>query len=578
MAKDKSKSIAAKKSAKGKKSPRVIAITVISIVLAAVLLTGVGLFFYLYKFDFNGTILENVSVAGVDVGGMTRSEAKTAITDAIGDSYTSTPMVVTVSGITVTIDPEVSGADLNVDAAVWDAYKYGRRGFSGQKQADIRQASGEGINVDVSPYLGLRSFKVKQMLDAFSEHFSTSLTQSTYEVTGQAPELTLCVQLGIPEYGLDLGELYDTVVKAYGANQFQAEGSCAMLEPDPIDLDAILKQYAVAPVDAKYDTTTFDVIDGANGCGFDVEAVRTKLEKTPYGERVEIPFDIIEPETTAQMLTDKLYRDTLGNHTATQSSSSSRQTNLRLACEAINGTILLPGQTFSYNETLGERTEEKGYKYGASYSGGETVTTIGGGICQVSSTLYYCCLQADLEIITRENHSYAPGYVPLGMDATVSWGYLDFSFRNNMDYPIRIDASADGGSTTVSLMGTDERDYYIDMEYVVTAYYKYETTYETLPSNNPKGYKDGDYIVSPCSGYKVETYRCKYNKETKELISRDFEATSKFTKRDAVICKIDDGTPPTTPTTPATPTTPPEDAPGIGNGGVTEGDGELPEA
>ena len=561
MPKQKSKSIAASKSEKKHRSPRVIAITVISLVLATVVLAGVSACFYLFHFDFNGTILKNVSVAGIDVGGMTRQEAKEAIAKGIGDSYATMPMEVTVSDISVTIDPEVSGASLNIDAAVWHAYIYGRRGFSAQQAQDLRQAADQGISVDISPYLGLKTASIKKSLNTFSEHFATTLTQSTYSVTGEAPELTLVVQLGIPEYGLDLNELYDSVLQAYSSHNFRTEGHCTMLKPDPIDLAGILNTYAVTPVNAQYDPATFDVIDGSNGCSFDIEAVQAKLDETPYGQKVEIPFDIVEPEVTAKMLTEKLYRDTLGNHTATQSSSSNRQTNLRLACEAINGTILYPGDVFSYNDTLGERTEEKGYKYGASYSGGETVTTIGGGICQVSSTLYYCALQADLEIIT------------------LSWGYLDFCFRNNMDYPIRIDASADGGSTTISLMGTDERDYYIDMEYVVTAYYKYETTYETLPSNNPKGYKDGDYIVSPCSGYKVNTFRCKYNKETDELITKDFEATSTFVKRDAVICKISDGAPPSAPTVPTEPTEPttPEDVPGIGNGGVTEDGGELPE-
>ena len=572
----KKKSIAAGKAARGKKSYGRVALITAGVTILSVIVIAFGALLYFYGFDFNGTILENVTVAGVNVGGMTRQEAVAALTSATADTYTSTPMVVSVYDVSVTIDPEVSGASLNANAAVWRAYQFGRRGFAQQQAKDRKMAATEGIQVDATPYLGLNKSAIKKALNTFTDHYTTTLTQSTYEVTGTAPELTLTVHLGIPEYGLDLDALYADVLAAYSDNLFHTEGTCAILEPTPIDLDGILEEYAVAPIDAKFNTETFEIIDGSNGCSFDIAAVTEILSNTPYGETVDIPFDIIKPETTSEMLSEMLYRDALGTHTATQSSSANRQTNLRLACEAINGIILMPGDVFSYNETLGERTEDKGYKYGASYSGGETISTIGGGICQVSSTLYYCALQADLEIITRENHSYAPGYVPLGMDATVSWGYLDFCFRNNQDYPIRIDAQADGGSTTITLMGTDTKDYYIDMEYVVTAYYPYETVYETHPTNNPKGYKDGEYIVSPCSGYDVNTYRCKYNKETKELISRDFEAKSKFVKRDAIICKIDDTpteTPPTTETT-----TPPEDqeTPGIGNGGVTEDSGELP--
>jgi vancomycin resistance protein YoaR len=239
-------------------------------------------------------------------------------------------------------------------------------------------------------------------------------------------------------------------------------------------------------------------------------------------------------------------------------SDADRNTNLRLACEAINGLVLFPGEIFSYNEALGERTAERGYKPGPSIENGKMSTTIGGGICQVSSALYYCTLIADLEILERESHRFAVNYVPLGMDAAVSWGYLDFRFKNNTNYPIRIEATADGGTVNVSLVGTDEKDYYVEMEYEVKATYGYDTLYETMAQDNEEGYKNGDYIVKPHTGYLIHTYRCTYKKgtATKELIAKEAEAITKYEKCDAVICVISDGTT--------------EDTPGIGNGNVTE--------
>ena len=567
-----SRSMADKKTEKKRTSPvKILAIILCSLLLLAVVVIAAGAF-YFYHFDFGGTILQNVYVAGVNVGGMTVSQATDAVKAATANTYTSQNMTVKVLDQEITIAPADSGAKLNVSFAIWDAYSYGRRGFESQQMMDLAD-SADGITLDITKYLHLDKRAIRSSLDEFSRYYSTNLTQSTYEVTGSNETLTLVVHLGIPEYGLDLDDLFEKVMDSYCANLFFTEGECGILEPDPIDLEAIHKEHYVAPVDASY-SEKFDVIEGKDGFGFDVSSAKEKLADAAYGSTVEIPFSPIAPEITGKMLSERLFCDTLGNHTATQSSSSNRQTNLRLACEAIDGVILYPGDVFSYNETLGERTAEKGYKYGASYSGGETISTIGGGICQVSSTLYYCCLQADMEILKRENHSYAPGYVPLGMDATVSWGYLDFSFRNNHDYPIRIDAKADGGSTTVSLVGTDTKDYYVKMEYVVTAYYKYETKYETMKPDNPKGYKDGDTITSPCSGYDVVTYRVKYKKGTDEQISKDYEATSKFAKRDAVICKIDNGTT----TTPPTESAPPDTTqPGIGNGNVTEDGGALPE-
>lgn len=567
MPKQKTKTVAEKKQNKKKRSAGSVATGIICSVVIGLAVVIAAACYYLYHFDFNGTIMDNVSIAGVSVGGMTRKEARAAVNKAVEETYQTQPMVVKIYDVTVEIPADTANIKLNSTLAVWDAYRYGRRGFASQVALDQDRSQYGGIEVNVGPYLSMDKEAVQAALSEFGNHYNTTLSQSTYEVTGTAPELTLVVHLGVPEYGLDLSALFDEVTRAYRKNQLFYETECVMLKPEPLDLKSILEANATQPVNATY-TEKFDVNEGINGCTFDIAAVQTKLDETPYGETVEIPFDQIQPEITGDSLRANLFRDELGHHVATQSSSSSRATNLRLACEAINGVILYPGDEFSYNDTLGERTTERGYKTGIAYVGGESVPSIGGGICQVSSTLYYCALQADLEIIERENHCYAPGYVPLGMDATVSWGSLNFRFKNNTDYPIRIDAVADGGSTTVTLVGTDTKDYYIKMEYAVTGSYQYETIYKEMKADNEKGYKDGDTITSPTIGYDVVTYRCKYNKSNDELISKDFEAKSHFSKRDAVICKIISDTPAPT----VEPTTP-----GIGNGGVTEENGSLPE-
>ena len=310
--------------------------------------------------------------------------------------------------------------------------------------------------------------------------------------------------------------------------------------------------------------STFTVQEANYGYCFDLDLAQAALQDAAYGETVEIPFQRIPPEILSESLSSVLYRDVLATYTASSESDADRDVNLDLACKAIDGIILYPGDRFSYNEALGERTEAKGYKPGPSYSGNDTVYTIGGGICQVSSSLYYCALVADLEIIERENHGFAPAYMPLGIDATVNWGTLDFVIRNNMDYPIRIEASASGGKVTVSILGTDERNYYVEIESKLIRTHSYSTTYEEMRSGNEKGYKDGDVIVSPYTGYDMETYRCKYNKKTKELISRELEDTSNYRKRDAVICKIVGSTQP--------PVTTPPDL----SGGISDSGGALP--
>jgi len=554
-------------------------VAVAAICLAAVAITGgliAGCFYLTNRDKDSGTILENVSIAGVDVGGMTKEVARYAVEAATEKTYSQKSMVIRVGNTETEITPAESNVKLDIKAAVEKAYAYGRTGSSQQQQNEQMNALRNGYSIPSDVYLTLNTKAIQAEIDALGSNFSSTFLQSSYEITGEKPSLLesaedvqgqkLVIHVGTPEYALDLDALYAQVLDAYAANTFLVEAECPATLPDPIDLAVIWEEYYVEPVDAVMEEGTFEVKEALYGYGFDLDLAQAALNDTQYGETLEIPFERIAPEILSESLSGVLFRDVLGTYTASSASDPNRDINLAQACKAINGMVLYPGDRFSYNNALGERTEANGYKPGASYSGNETVYTIGGGICQVSSSLYYCALVADLEILERECHAFAPSYMPLGVDATVNWGTLDFIFRNNMDYPIRIEASASGGKVTVSILGTDERNYYVQIEHELIRTHSYSTTYEEMTADNEDGYKDGDVIVSPYTGHDVQTYRCKYNKETKELISREAEATSNYRKRDAVICKIID--PPEETTEPTVP-------PDIG-GGISDGAGALP--
>lgn len=545
-----------KKSSGSHRTAGIVAICVATVAIAIGIAAG---YFYLQDAELNGVILENVSVAGVDVGGMTQADAINAVRAATSGTYSTTPMVVKVLESQAEIPVEYVGS-LDVRGAVKAAYKFGNSGSQTTREEQQQIAMSTGYVVDLSPYLELNEQGIRGILSQLGANYSSTLSQSTYEVVGTAPEQTLVVTLGMPEYGLDLNALYEKVLDAYSRNQFLVEGECGMIEPTPIDLEAIYNEHYVAPVDASFDPDTYEVVEGKDGYGFDLQSAKEKLESAPYGSTVEIPFTKLAPEITAENLSKTLYRDELATYSAASASDSDRDTNLRLACEAIDGMILYPGDVFSYNDALGERTLARGYKLGPSYSGSETVMTPGGGICQVSSALYYCVLMAELDVLVRQNHGYAPSYVPLGMDATVSWGSIDFRFRNSSDYPIRIEATASGGTTTVTLIGTEVRDYRVELEYEELSKQDYSISYKTMSADNPDGYKDGDYIVEPYTGYSIKTYRCKYDKVTDELLSRDFIDQSTYKMRDGVICRIENS---------ANQSDDDSDT-GIGNGRVTE--------
>lgn len=529
-----------------KRKKKLNKISSILIVCIAVLFIGAIIAggIYIYDLDQNSLIADGVIIAGVDVGGKNKSDAIDAVSEATQDTYTKEPMRVKVLDTEIEIKAYISQAKLDVRKAVKAAFK--------------QTAPGP---VDLTPYLNLDEAAIRKALDELGKKYSSTLSKSVAEVTGTAPNHVLVVTLGTPEYGLDMNELYNNVLQAYSNNVFFTEGKCKLIEPQPINLQTYLDDYYIEPKDARFELGTFEIIDAVDGYGFDIEQATKQLEAAAPGSKVEIPFVPLKAPVTAEVLRGILYRDTLYEHTATEKTSDDdRNTNLRLACEAIDGLIIYPGDTFSYNNALGARTAAKGYRPGPAYESGRVIKSIGGGICQVSSVLYYCALMADLEILTRQNHGYSVAYMDPGMDAAVSWGSLDFCFRNNTNYPIKIEAEAKGNATTVRLLGTDEKDYYIKLRYEVSNENHYQIKYEDYPANNAEGYKDGDIIQDGHTGCVVVTYRAKYDKKTNAMISEVEEDTSYYSRLDAIACRISDSS--------AGPDQ------GIGNGAVTE-DGSL---
>lgn len=517
-------------------------------VLATVLLLAVLLAAWLLitkPWEGTGTIYPNISAGGVDLSGLTRQEAEDAL-QSVAAAYSRESMVIHVGGETIELDPAAAGVKLDVAAVAREAWEYGRRGTEAQQTQEQEQARLEGYEVELTDHLGLDMTAIQRAVDMLGAEFET---RTEWHLEGERPRLaldqpagedqTLVITLGT-EFGLDTTALMQKILDAYNEGRFLVEISQEELGETSVNLDAIYQETYVAPVDAQVDPKTFQVLsDGTYGYGFDLDAAREQLSSAQPGDVLRIPLARIDPEITAANLQDSLFQDELAAcRSEYDPTDTDRSENLRLACEAIDGLVLNPGDVFSYNETLGQRTEEKGYRPGDAYVGGETVKTIGGGICQVSSTLYYCTMVADLEIVERDCHMYAPTYVPLGMDATINWGTIDFKFRNSTNYPLRIEAKLEDDQVCVRLLGTDEKDYYVELEYEILSTTDYQTVYQEMEFGNEKHYVDGDVIVTPYTGYDVQTYRCKYDKATGQLLSREEESFSRYDPRDEVVCKI----------------------------------------
>lgn len=531
--------------AKKKHTGLVIGLCIFLIVAVVAVLLGFIVMQQLEKLP----ILPNVKVAGVDVGGLTVTEATSVVKNAIGNDYNTKDISIQLFDETVTVPAALSGGIPNVEKAVKAARNYGQVGFPSKIQEEKEIAATTGYLVNLEDYMQIDKNGIMQILETARAKYDSKLTQSTWEVTGDKPtleelaagtvDMQLTINIGTAKYHIDTDVIFAQIVDAYSKREFAVTANCSKTDPDPVDVDAILQEHQIAAQDAYWDTKTYKVVEAVFGLGFNADDAKSTLSNAAYGSQITIPFEKTEPETTTQELEERMFRDTLATFTAESSSDSGRKKNLKLACAAVDGIILNPGDVFDYNEALGQRTTAKGYREANAYVNGETVKTVGGGICQVSSTIYYCALMADLEIVTRRNHSYPSSYIPLGMDATVSWGGPEFRFKNNTNYPIKIVASASGGDTTISIMSYDDRDYYVKMEYEVLKKTSYSVVYKTFAHDNPEGYKNGQVLSTPYTGYVVDTYRVKYNKATNEEISRTYEARSTYKHRDKVIAKVE---------------------------------------
>ena len=443
---------------------------------------------------------------------------------------------------------------MDVNAAVDAAYDYGRTGTPEEKEQALAASMNSEHPVALLPYLTLNLDYIRQELEDYGKSFNSVYAPSSTSLDGEMPILdadaegfdpnaacpNLVIEMGNPGRYIDMEKVYNRVLDAYSFNQFHltVEMDEAETLPDLIVLDEVRANYYQEPQDAVVDKETYEVTMEVYGFDFDLETAIAALDQAQYGDTVTIPMQMIAPEKLGGPLREVLFRDVLAEYQTEHTKDKNRNTNLELACAAINGLILDPGEIFDYNTVVGERTSAKGYKSAAAYSSGKTVQTIGGGVCQVSSTMYYCCLVSDMEIVNRLPHSYVSSYMPLGMDATVSWGGPEFTFKNNTNYPIRIETWVADGYVHCKFIGTDEKDYYIEMEYEITGTNGPTTVYEEYPPDNPEGYKDGEVIQTAYKGYWVNTYKNKYDKETGELIVREFDQMSAYKKRDKIIAKI----------------------------------------
>ena len=465
---------------------------------------------------YDGRILKGVSIGGLDVGGMTRKEATGALRLASEKTLSGQPLLINLPENCLSLSPEDTHLRLRYRKAIREAYRIGRTGTSEEKASVCARVQEEGYSVGLLPFLTYDEEFIRGELEAYAQTYDTTLSQYSCRMEGDMPQLgttafqdntpcqTLLVTLGTPEAHLDVPAALEQIAAVYH-QPFSREPYSVTVQvipeavPDAPDADTLWDTYCIDPVSDSLDMHTFRFVPGSYGYRFDKGTAKKVLEAAGWGDTVSIAMEGIRPE----ILGDEVYfRDVLGHCETRHNTNENRNTNLRLLCASLDGLVVKPGETFSYNEALGERTAEKGYLPAPAYSGTRLTDAVGGGVCQGSTTLYNCVLLADLEVLQRSCHGAPVTYVPFGLDAAVNWGTTDFQFRNTSHFPIKITAQVSDGYVRMQILGTDEKDYYIEMT---------------------SGYDDSNPEIT----YAV-SYKCKYSKETGELLSKEREAFSTY--------------------------------------------------
>ena len=513
------KRLAEKTEKRGSKRPWMIAAVIAAVLVAAYL----ALCAYAGSLD---TFYPNRHINGIDVGGLTVSEAQSALetrlpaqTIILVNEERQLQTTLTVAELGYTAESFAGDAQFWMDAERDTPFL--RRGW-----AYLATLSGHWPGGAHWPDMD------EAVLTKTVARLTEVLTEPPADTSGELDGQTLRITKAHDGYAPESLRPLLSDIASYSQSGYTIPVTLETLPARDLTAQQLHDRLHGEMKNASYDAASGSIVPEQFGADFDVAAAQTALDGAAPGETVSVPAVIEEPEVTASDLKMLLFRDVLGEARTHVSGSAGRIGNVKLSAKLINGIVLNSGDTFSYNDSVGKRTEARGFKPAPAYVKGETVDEVGGGICQTSSTLYLACLLSNMEITERYAHRYVPAYIDWGMDATVSWGGPDYKFTNNTLYPVKIVTEYSKGYLTIKLLGTNIDGIRVKMTNEVLSKTPWETVYQedsTMTPGSPDVVK-----VTPYTGYKVKTYQTIYDKNG-SVIDSHFEAASDYKVRNKVV-------------------------------------------
>ena len=457
-----------------------IILIILSVFLVLVLIAFGALTLYNYK--NKNVIAKGVSINSIDLSYCTKDEAK----ERINNYYTeqlSNDITLVYNDYKTFIKTSEIELNYDISSAIDYAFSYGKNGNVFQDDYHILASLIK--NKNITPVYTLNQELLTKFLNNISTELPGALVESSHYIEGNK----LIITKGTPGNVVNVESTTNNIKSqltnlSYINNPITIEVKTQ--NPKEINVDEIYKDIHREPKDAYYTKDPYSIFPSENGVDFKISIEEAKQIVQNSEAECEIPLKVLYPNVTTNMIGQEAFPDLLGSFSTNYVSNPDRTTNLRLAANKINGTVLMPGEVFSYNGIVGERTISAGYKNAAIYQNGEVVDGLGGGICQISTTLYNAALFANLEMVELYNHQFVPSYVTAGRDATVVYGVKDFKFKNSRKYAIKITCSVSGGVAKFQIWGVKEPTEYDVSVYANvsrTASYIKATTYRTLKLN-----------------------------------------------------------------------------------------------
>ena len=435
-------------------------------IIGIILLIIVAICFSIFTI-FNNTnenIVSGISIKGIDVSGLSKIQAKEKLESYIQENLPENILLkhndfetsIPISSIEVNFD---------IDGAIDQALQIG-------KSVNMLQNSFETLktmlyHVDIEPTFSMNEQLLIDALNDISTKLPDTVIESSYYIENNNLILTSGKEGNVVNINQMVSYIKNGIMNLTLKNR-TLDIATSIKQPSKINIEKIYEEVHKEAKDAYYTQNPFSVYPSENGIDFAISLEEATQMLEEEKEEYTIPLKILYPKVTTNMIGTEAFPDLLSSFSTNYNArDTDRTTNLKLAANKINGSVLMPGETFSYNQVVGARTIAAGYKEAPIYVQGQVVDGLGGGICQITSTLYNAVLYANLEIVERSNHQFVPSYVTASRDATVVYGSIDFKFKNNRNYPIKLICSVANGVASFQIFGLKTDNEY---EVVISSY------------------------------------------------------------------------------------------------------------